>query len=212
MPGIHDLWLFVVSGILFNMAPGPDVFYVVSRSAGHGARGGAVAALGICAGSFVHIGAAAIGLSAMLAASATAFTVVKLIGAAYLVYTGVRMLASLGKGKESRKDSGQGETSFGSIFAQGFLTNALNPKVALFFLAFLPQFIDHDAPNKALAFASLGLILNLTGTSWNMFLAWSTSRVAAKFGRGGKVGAVFSRCAGGLFVLLGIRLALADNS
>ena len=212
MPGIHDLWLFIVSGILFNMAPGPDVFYVISRSAGHGARGGAVAALGICAGSFVHICAAAIGLSALVAASAEAFTVVKLIGAAYLIYSGLRMLTLSGKKNDPRKEPGQEGIPFKNIFVQGFLTNALNPKVALFFLAFLPQFIDHDAPDKAWAFATLGLILNLTGTSWNMLLAWTTSRLAAGFGRGGKVGAVLTRCAGGFFVILGVRLALADNS
>ena len=213
MLGIHDLWLFIVSGILFNMAPGPDVFYVVSRSASHGARGGVLAAFGVAAGCFVHIAAAAVGLSALLAASATAFSVIKLVGAAYLVYTGVRMLLCSGKKGGTEADAPRSvRADSRGIFVQGFLTNALNPKVALFFLAFLPQFIDQGAPHKAMAFALLGLILNCTGTSWNLLLAWSAARVAAGLGkgRGNRLGTLFSRGAGALFVAFGVRLALTD--
>ncbi len=213
MLGIHDLWLFVFSGILLNMTPGPDVFYVVGRSASHGVRGGVLAALGVATGCFVHIAAAAVGLTALLAASATAFSVIKLAGAAYLVYAGLRMLLCSVKKSEAATDAPpKAHTASRSIFVQGFLTNALNPKVALFFLAFLPQFIDHDAPHKALAFALLGLIFNGTGTTWNLLLAWSTARVATGLGhgRGNRLGALFSRGAGALFVAFGVRLALTD--
>lgn len=212
MFGIHDLWVFILSGIVFNLAPGPDVLYVAHRSASHGARTGAVAALGISAGCFVHILAAAVGLSAVLAASATAFAALKLVGAAYLVYTGLRMLAARQTRPAEARVAGSPRPAFRSVFVQGFFTNALNPKVALFFLAFLPQFIDQAAPDKAWAFACLGLILNLTGTACNLALAWSTARLAAGFDRSGHLGALCTRGAGALFVLLGVRLALADQA
>lgn len=212
MFGIHDLGIFMLSGILFNLAPGPDVLYVVSRSVRHGVRGGAIAALGICAGCFVHISAAAIGLSAVLAASATAFTCIKLVGAAYLIYSGLVMLASLRKKTEPASSATPRSTSPRQIFVQGFLTNALNPKVALFFLAFLPQFIDKSTPDKAWAFACLGLLLNLTGTTCNLLLGWMAARMASGFGRHGRLLPLFSRGVGALFIFLGIRLALADNA
>lgn len=214
MFGIHDLGIFVASGILFNLAPGPDVLYVVSRSAGQGARGGAIAALGIGTGCFVHIAAAAIGLTALLAASATAFTVVKLAGAAYLVYSGLAMIVSL------RKKAATGEAAAAclprvagarAIYVQGFFTNALNPKVALFFLAFVPQFIDQAAPQKAWAFVCLGLILTCTGTACNLLYAWGTARMAAGVGRAVRARALFTKGVGALFILLGVKLALADN-
>lgn len=213
MFGIHDLWVFIPSGILFNLAPGPDVLYVLSRSASHGVRGGIVAACGIGTGCFVHILAAAIGLSALLAASATAFTVVKLLGAAYLVYTGARMLLSWnGKAAQAQDAPRPPRRGLRGVYVQGFFTNALNPKVALFFLAFVPQFIDPASPDKAWAFVCLGLILDLTGTTCNMLLAWSAARLAAGLGRGGRLGGLLTKGAGALFVLLGIRLALADNA
>ena len=214
MFGIHDLGIFVASGILFNLAPGPDVLYVVSRSAGQGARGGAIAALGIGTGCFVHIAAAAIGLTALLAASATAFTVVKLAGAAYLVYSGLAMIVAL------RKNAGPGAAAAAgvpraagarAIYVQGFFTNALNPKVALFFLAFVPQFIDQAAPQKAWAFVCLGLILTCTGTACNLLYAWGTARMAAGVGRAVRARALFTKGVGALFILLGVRLALADH-
>lgn len=212
MFGIHDLWLFLVSGILFNMAPGPDMFYVVTRSASHGARGGMLAALGVSTGLFAHIAAAAIGLSALLAASATAFTVVKLAGAAYLVYTGLRMLLARSAVRNPGASPGRATANFRTVYVQGLLTNALNPKVALFFLAFLPQFVDPASPDKPLAFMTLGLLLDLTGTIWFLCLAWTTARVASGLGgRTPRLGAALGRLAGGLFVLLGLRLALTGN-
>ena len=207
MLGVHDFWLFVLSAFLLNVTPGPDTLYIVGRSTAQGLRAGVLAALGIGAGALVHVSAAAIGLSAILAASATAFTVVKLIGAAYLLYVGVGLIRSAGAptrpaALESR------ELSMRSVFLQGFLTNVLNPKVALFFLAFLPQFVASDAPSKALAFLLLGVIFDFNGTLWNLFVAWSTAHLrrlapSAAFKRW------FNRCVGGLFIGVGIRLALA---
>jgi threonine/homoserine/homoserine lactone efflux protein len=211
--GVHDFWLFVASAFLLNVTPGPDTLYIVGRSTAQGLRAGVLAALGIGAGALVHVSAAALGLSAVLAASATAFTVVKLIGAAYLLYVGVGLIRSAGAptpaGAPTRAAPLKSrELSMRSVFLQGFLTNVLNPKVALFFLAFLPQFVASDAPSKPLAFLLLGVIFDFNGTLWNLFVAWSTAHLgrlapSAAFKRW------FNRCVGGLFIGVGIRLALA---
>ena len=149
MLGIHELWLFIISGLLLNITPGPDTAYIVGRSVQLGWRGGAAAALGIACGCLVHVFGAAIGLSALLMASSTAFAAVKLIGAAYLLYVGVKMLLS----RARNIAAGDGErklarSSLRQVFWQGALTDVLNPKVALFFLAFLPQFVAADSPHK----------------------------------------------------------------
>lgn len=210
MLGIHDLWLFIVSGLLLNMTPGPDTLYIVGRGATGGRRAGLVAALGIFAGCGVHILAAAFGLSALLAASATAFTVVKLLGAAYLLWIGVNALFSR-RSTSAAERPAPAPARLRTVFAQGFLTNVLNPKVALFFLAFLPQFIDPAAPSKTLAFLFLGAVFNVNGLGWNLFIGWSAASVSARFkGRSG-LGAWLQRALGGLFIYLGIKLALSQR-
>ncbi|MEY4736485.1 MAG: hypothetical protein RL302_804, partial [Pseudomonadota bacterium] len=166
---IDQLLLFIAAGLLLNLTPGPDVLYIVSNGLRGGARAGVVAALGITAGCFVHIFAATVGVSALMAASATAFTVLKWMGAAYLVYVGGRLLLSkvepatklVADGANSTEAKGQ--YGYKSIFLRGFWTNTLNPKVALFFLAFLPQFITPSMDNKPLAFLLLGLLFNFNG-------------------------------------------------
>jgi threonine/homoserine/homoserine lactone efflux protein len=209
MLGTHDLVLFVGSGLLLNVTPGPDTLYIVGRSTTQGLRAGVVAALGIGAGTLVHISAAAFGLSAILAASAGAFTAIKLIGAAYLVYVGLSLALSARNPLEEAGATPLAPASLGTVFMQGFLTNVLNPKVALFFLAFLPQFVATDAANKALAFLFLGLVFNVNGTLWNLFVAWSAARVTAGLRQRAAALKWFNRCVGGIFVALGIRLALA---
>ncbi len=208
MLGIHDFWLFVIAGFLLNVTPGPDMALVMGRAMRDGTRAGAVAALGIGAGAFVHIAAAAVGLSVLIASSALAFTVIKWVGAAYLIVVGLRLLLSSSGGSE-----GTGPlppASLRSVFLQGFLTNVLNPKVALFFLAFLPQFIDPAAPSKALAFVVLGLAFNVTGTAWNLMVAWGAARMA-QLSAFAVVRTWLDRVLGALFLGLGIRLALADR-
>ena len=130
MFGTQDLALFVFSALLLNITPGPDTLYVVARSSTQGARAGAIAALGIGAGTLVHITAAALGLSALFAASATAFTVLKLVGAAYLVYVGISMMRS--RRPNAEVAVAPAHAALRSVFIQGFWTNVLNPKVALF--------------------------------------------------------------------------------
>ncbi len=211
MLGTHDLWLFVLSGLLLNITPGPDTLYIVGRSSTEGVRGGAVAALGVGTGALVHICAAALGLSAILAASATAYTVVKIVGAAYLVYVGISLIRSKSMTRPSPAASATQRSRLRSIFFQGFLTNVLNPKVALFFLAFLPQFVLTDAPSKPLAFLFLGAIFDINGTIWNLFVAWSTARISRRLAAAGRFKLWFNRCVGGLFVFIGIRLALTHE-
>jgi threonine/homoserine/homoserine lactone efflux protein len=209
--GTHDLWLFVLSGLLLNVTPGPDTLYIVGRSSTQGSRAGAVAALGIGAGALVHVCAAALGLSALLAASAAAFTAVKIIGAAYLVYVGLSLIRAQSSTQSPASPSDHRPASIRGIFFQGFLTNVLNPKVALFFLAFLPQFVATDAASKPLAFLFLGAIFDFNGTIWNLLVAWSTARLTSRLGASGPFKKWFNRCVGSLFVFIGLRLALAHD-
>jgi threonine/homoserine/homoserine lactone efflux protein len=206
--GIHDLWLFVVSGLLLNITPGPDTAYIVGRSAQFGWRGGGAAALGISAGCLVHVFACAVGLSALLAASATAFNLVKWIGAAYLCFIGIKMLLARADAAVQAPSRENGAMSPSKVFWQGALTNILNPKVALFFLAFLPQFVDAGAPHKALAFLALGLIFICSGTTWCLAVAAFSAKTASRFRRSGRAMRWINRALGGMFVFLGARLAL----
>ncbi|MGL4249142.1 MAG: LysE family translocator [Aeromonas sp.] len=207
MFGIHDLALFVVSGLLLNMMPGPDSLLIMLRSGTQGWRAGSAAALGIGTGTLIHVLAAALGLSALLSASAGLFTIIKLIGALYLVYLGV----SLFRQPAANGATGAAVTlpalSYGRIYRQGVLTNVLNPKVALFFLAFVPQFIAPDAPDKALAFILLGCIFNLNGMIWCHFLVFSTAYARNKVKLPARFGRWLNRGIGTLFVGLGVRLA-----
>jgi threonine/homoserine/homoserine lactone efflux protein len=205
--GTQDILLFVFSALLLNVTPGPDTLYIVGRSA-QGFRAGATAALGISAGIMVHVSAAALGLSAILAASATAFTVVKLAGAAYLVYVGISLMRSRGLAADAAAAPAE-RAALRTIFLQGFWTNVLNPKVALFFLAFLPQFVDPAAGTKVVSFLFLGLLFNVNGTLWNLFVAWSSARVGRVLMRSRAASTWFNRGVGALFVYLGARLALA---
>lgn len=211
MLGIHEFWLFVLSGLLLNIMPGPDTAYIVGRSLQLGWRGGVVAALGIGAGCLVHVFAAAIGLSALLAASSAAFALVKWAGAAYLCFLGARMLLARATASVSGPAAGTDTIPLRQVFLQGALTNALNPKVALFFLAFLPQFVAADSPHKAAAFALLGLIFVFNGTLWCLGVALFAASAAGRIRRSGRAFAWISRALGGLFVYLGVRVAMAQS-
>ena len=226
MPDAQHLLLFVAAGLLLNLTPGPDVLYIVSNALRQGARAGVVAALGINAGCFVHIVAAAVGVSALLAASATAFMVLKWAGAAYLMWVGVRLLVARpaiqrwgspvgspsAAGPAPPYEGGHEEEgrSLSSVFRGGFLTNALNPKVAIFFLAFVPQFIAPATEHKALAFLALGCLFNVNSVAvnagWALAAAWMARRAAVQRGMHW-----LDRAAGALFIAFGLRLALADN-
>jgi threonine/homoserine/homoserine lactone efflux protein len=216
--GIDHLGLFIAAGLLLNLTPGPDVLYIVRSGVRGGHRAGIVAALGIGAGCCVHIVAAAVGLGALIAASATTFTVLKWMGAAYLLYMGLGMvfargdghgaLAGLAVGSPARADAGM---PLRRVFNKGFWTNALNPKVALFFLAFVPQFIAHDASHKTVTFLLLGLIFNVNALpvnlAWGLGAAWLARRL-----QGLRETLVWlDRAVGALFVYFGVRLATAEH-
>ena len=205
MLGIHGYWLFLVSGILLNLTPGQDTMFILGRSLTGGVRAGVAAALGICVGSIGHTLAAALGLSAILATSSLAFTGVKLAGAAYLTYLGVRLLLSRAPHAEPVIAAAQGAP--GPVFVQGIVTNLLNPKVALFFLALLPQFIDPASEHKTLAFLALGATFITTGLLWCLVLAVAAGRLQGFFRRNPHVRVLIDRAVGALFLLLAGRLA-----
>lgn len=209
MLGIHDLGLFIAAGLLLNITPGPDNAYITGRSLQLGWRGGAAAALGVGCGCLVHVVATAVGLSALLAASSVAFTAIKLIGGAYLCYMGIRMLLSRAEVTKAAQD-GTRVVMLRQVFWQGALTNILNPKIALFFLAFLPQFVDADASYKPLAFLLLGVIFVVNGTIWCLGVAAFAATAATRMRRSGGLMNWLNRGIGALFVYLGIRVALMD--
>ena len=210
MLGVHDLPLFVAAGLLLNITPGPDMLFVAGSAAARGRRAGVLAALGVGAGCLVHVLLAAVGLSALMAASALAFGFVKWAGAAYLVWCGIAMLRKREADRAAEDTPPPGR----SPFWQGALTNALNPKVALFFLAFLPQFIQPDADQRALGFVVLGLVFDVGGTAVNVAVALLASGVRERLARRSgaqRLGRWLQRTVGALFIGLGVRLALSQR-
>lgn len=204
MFGIQHFLLFVSAGILLNLTPGPDTAFILARTIAGGRRAGIASSLGISVGLVCHTCAAAIGLSAFLATSAWAFMIIKLLGACYLLYLGVRMLVQRQHAISLRRAQ---PVSFGAAFRQGMITNLLNPKVALFFLAFLPQFIDPMASAKVPAFLLLGLTFVTTGTLWCLVLVWCAGAISRRLREDERFSTWLHRAVGGLFVVLGIRLA-----
>ncbi|HJW54305.1 MAG TPA: LysE family translocator [Burkholderiaceae bacterium] len=204
MYSIHDFGFFLASCVILNLPPGTDTFYILGRSISHGRSAGVASVLGISSGAMVHTFAAAIGLSAVLAASATAFWAVKLLGASYLVYLGVRML--LAHPSASALPTDFSSSNFFAAYRQGLLTNVLNPKVVLFFLAFVPQFISATS-SKFLAFITLGMCFVITSTLWCLCLVWFSSFLRSRLHGGSGFANVLNCTAGILFIFLGIRLA-----
>ncbi len=206
MLGIHHYWLFIATAIVLILTPGQDTFFILGRSLAGGRRAGIAAALGITAGSVIHTFLAALGLSALLATSTYAFTAVKFAGAAYLIYIGVRALRSRSHGLAGE---GAAEKSDGrwSAFRQGIISNLLNPKVALFFLALMPQFIDAASTHKVAAFLALGLTFVAMGVVWCVILAIAAAELRGVFLRRPSMGRVLNRIAGAMCIGLGIKLA-----
>ena len=211
--GIHDLGLFVIAGLLLNVTPGPDLAYIAARAAAGGFRAGVAASLGITAGCVVHTLAAAAGLSVLLATSATAFSVVKWCGAAYLLYDGVRLvMASVRAPRDATVDALLPAASPQRIFREAFVINVFNPKVALFFLAFLPQFIDAGAPDKALAFVALGCLFNVNSLFVIIPVAWLAARAGSRVRASASAARWLTGAVGALFVLLAARLATLERN
>jgi len=206
MFGVHNYWLFILSGLLLNITPGQDTLYIIGRTISQGRRAGILSVLGISTGCLAHTLAAAFGMSAVLAASSHAFMVIKFVGAVYLVYLGFQMLLSRAS---MHKKIGSGPPVPGwIIYRQAILTNALNPKVALFFLAFLPQFIEPGSGTKVMAFLILGLTFIFNGTLWCMLVVWFASAFGKRLRQRQSTESWLKRAAGALFVGLGLKVAL----
>lgn len=211
MLGTTNLEVFIAAGLLLNITPGADILFIASKSAAQGTKAGIIAALGIGAGCLFHILFAAFGLSVVLATSAIAFTVVKLAGAVYLVYLGISTLLSLRKKPAAEVTAAGIPQPYCRIFRQAVLVNALNPKVALFFMAFLPQFVSPESARPALSFLFLGFLFNFNGTLVNIFFATCSAKIAAKFKHYKAPGRLLTSGVGGLFIWLGVRLALTTQ-
>ncbi|TCP11024.1 threonine/homoserine/homoserine lactone efflux protein [Crenobacter luteus] len=206
MDGIQHFGAFVAASVMLNLIPGPDTLFIVGQSVARGRRAGVLSALGIGAGALSHTALAAAGLSAVLATSALAFEAVKLAGALYLVWLGVQ---SFRAGRATSAGPAEAVAlSSAALFRQAWLTNLLNPKVALFFLAFLPQFVAPGAGGAP--FVLLGLTFVATGTLWGLALALSAARLGALL-RGGAASAWLNRACGALFVGLGVQLLLSRS-
>jgi threonine/homoserine/homoserine lactone efflux protein len=208
MPISHtSLLLFVTSSIVFLLIPGPAVLYIVSRSVGHGRAAGLVSAMGITTGTLFHIAAATLGLSALVVSSALAFQFVKYLGAAYLVYLGVRVLRS-GDSPWMRGANG-GEGRLKQIFGQGVLVNLLNPKTALFFLAFLPQFVDPARGHATVQILQLGVFFALMGWGSDSMYALVAGTVAERIRGSSRLRHVQRNVSGGALIALGLASALS---
>lgn len=210
MFGINNFFAFVIAGILLNLTPGSDTMYVLGRSISHGKKVGIYSALGIGAGCIVHIFLATFGLSLIIKESQLLFDFIKYLGAGYLFYLGVKMWIT--KDKTRFDVAGVDQIpDLKQVFISGAITNILNPKVALFFIAFLPQFVQKDYGHPSLSFFILGLTFNLTGTVWNLILAVFASSMTVKIKDNYRVQIWLERVTGSMFILLGLKLVLEQR-
>jgi threonine/homoserine/homoserine lactone efflux protein len=208
MPETDGLLLFVAATLTLNVTPGPDMLYVIARSAGQGRPAGIASALGIAAGCVAHTLLVACGVAGLLRTAPAAFEVIKYAGAAYLVYLGVRALTGRRRTEATQQVT---ECGLGRIFLQGAVTNLLNPKVALFFLAFLPQFTDASRGPVAVQILMLGLLFNLLGTTVNVLVALAASFAGGRLKSRAGDSVALRWLTGGALIGLGVRLALLER-
>lgn len=208
---LSTLLVFALSALLLAITPGPDTFFNVSRSTALGMRAGFAATFGVSAGILVHTILAALGVSALLAASPWEFEILKLVGGGYLIYVGVSLLIGSFRKNQHSPERLVSAVPLSSIFLQGFLTNVLNPKVALFFIAFLPQFVPQSSKRHTLALICLGLLFNVIGTLWNGAMAWAAARSVSIFKNGSGASVWLNRITGTFFVAFGIRIAFSRD-
>ena len=211
MTGIIHYETFILTGILLNITPGNDTIFIISRSMAQGKKAGFMSVLGIATGSLIHTTLAAFGLSMIIAKSILVFSIIKYAGAAYLLYIGYQMLTD--------KTSLNYDTSFSDksidlkkIYRDGVITNVLNPKVALFFISFLPQFIDSSFSNTVLPFLKLGITFTITGTIWCLILANFASFIFSKLKHNKTLSNHINKTCGAVLVLLGIKVALSGKN
>lgn len=205
MFGIENYLAFILAGILLNITPGSDTIYILSRSIAQGKKAGIASVLGVSTGGLVHTILAALGLSIILAKSAIAFSIVKYAGVAYLVYLGIKMIIDKKKLFDNENKSFE-NSDLWKIYRQGVVTNVLNPKVALFFLSFLPQFINPEYANGPVPFLILGSTFMITGTLWCLILAWAASLITKTLRNNQKVGNFLQKFSGVVFIGLGLNI------
>ena len=206
---IENFWVFALAALILNLTPGNDMLYVAARSTSQGIKAGIISSLGIMAGCMVHIIAAVVGLSAIIAQSALAFNIIKYLGAAYLVYLGIRSILSKRKSIQFKKQLTP--LSSKKIFWQGAITNVLNPKVALFFLAFLPQFINISTGNTHWQILFLGTWFNVGGTLVNICVALLFGKIGKWLGQSPRFIQWQERITGVMLIGLGIKVALGKK-
>lgn len=209
MPSTETLLVFTAAALLMNISPGPSNFYVMSRSVAQGPRGGAVAAMGLAVGSLVHVAAAALGISALFHYFPAAFGIVKLVGAAYLIYLGIQYLRGATRGRPTGPDADA--RPHGRIFTESILVEVLNPKTALFFLAFLPQFADVSRGPLAPQILLLGLIVTLSAIPCDLFVAWVSGSVARAVTGNARFARIQECVSGSILVGLGLYVAQSER-
>lgn len=203
MYGIINYEVFLLTGILLNLIPGADTMYIVGRSISQGRKAGVYSVFGIISGSLVHTLLVAFGLSIILTKSVLLFNTIKIAGVIYLVYLGIRML--IDKTNVNFDVATSSKLNIRKIYVQGLLTSLTNPKVSLFFIAFLPQFIDTKASGP-IPFIILGLTFTITGLLWCLFIAYFSSYVTKKLRGNQKVGTVLNKITGIIFIGMGLKL------
>lgn len=209
MSGIINFETFLLAGILLNLTPGNDTIFILTKSIAHGKKAGIISALGIGTGNIVHTTIAALGLSIIIAKSALLFDIIKYAGAAYLIYMGIRML--LDKSQLTTDSSNNDDNNYLRIYRDGIVTNVLNPKVSLFYLAFLPQFINPSAVNTVLPFLVLGFTFVTTGTIWCLTLATFASAILGGLRNNKRMSTYINRICGLTLVGLGVKVALTKR-
>jgi RhtB (resistance to homoserine/threonine) family protein len=210
MTGIIHFETFLIAGILLNLTPGNDTIFILTRSITQGRKAGIMSVLGIATGSLIHTTLAALGLSIIIAKSALAFSIVKYAGAAYLLYLGLKMFLDKSRFDANISASVKKMNSL-KIYRDAVLTNVLNPKVAMFFIAFLPQFIDPNYQNSILPFMLLGITFTITGTAWCLVLASFSSFLFAKLRSNQRFSSWLNKICGAVLVGLGIKIALSGK-
>jgi len=208
MPNASTIALFLLAATALAVVPGPAVAYIVTQSIDQGRRAGLVSALGVASGGLVHVTAATVGLSALIASSAAAFTLVKLVGAAYLIIVGIRrILAGDAEGDEPRAL----RAPLRRVYRQGVIVNVLNPKTALFFLAFLPQFVHPEHGSAVGQFATLGLVFVAMSAVYTSLLALAAGQISPWIRRNRSIGRWQGRVVGTIYIALGVRLAFQER-
>ncbi|PHS08970.1 MAG: homoserine lactone transporter [Kordia sp.] len=207
MNGIENYIGFIIAAIVMNLTPGADTIYIITRSVAQGRKAGVYSVLGIGTGALVHIALAAFGLSVILMKSILLFTIIKWAGAAYLIYLGIKIFLDKAD-LFNNEDNSFEKVNLLKIYRQGFFTNLLNPKVAIFFISLLPQFIALEYVNNATPFLILGGTFLLTGTIWCLFLAYSASYMTKTLRNNPKIGKIMQKISGFVFVSLGLQLLI----